>query len=110
MSDKIEMTVTINPLVSPLLFERLSACTSARHRAAILKSLAETTLRQELTGYVHAPAQTKTQAYSPPPAAAARAAGGIDNEGFQVLRVDDSGHESAGFGDELGGQLAGYFE
>ncbi|MCR4471741.1 MULTISPECIES: hypothetical protein [unclassified Burkholderia] len=110
MSDKIEMTVTINPLVSPLLFERLSACTSARHRATILRSLAEATLRQELTGYARAPAQATTQTYSPPPAAAARTPAAVDNEGFQVLRVDDSGHESSGFGDELGGQLAGYFE
>ncbi|HDR8993771.1 MAG: hypothetical protein ACN6QT_12050 [Burkholderia contaminans] len=110
MSDKIEMTVTINPLVSPLLFERLSACTSARHRATILRSLAEATLRQELTGYVRAPAQATPHAYSAPAPAPVRAPAAVDAEGFQLLRVDDSGHESAGFGDELGGQLAGYFE
>jgi hypothetical protein len=106
MSDKIEMTVTINPLVSPLLFERLSACTSARQRATILRSLAEATLRQELTGYARAPAH----ATSAPAPAVARAPAAIDADGFQLLRVDDSGHESAGFGDELGGQLAGYFD
>jgi len=110
MSDKIEMTVTINPLVSPLLFERLSACTSARQRAAILKSLAEATLRQELTGYARAPAQATPPAYSPPAPASARAPATIDNEGFQLLQVDDSGHENGGFGDELRGQLAGHFE
>ena len=51
MNDKFAIEVTINPLVSPLLYERLCRCASARERAAVLRSLAEATLLRELLGY-----------------------------------------------------------
>ncbi|PCE30278.1 hypothetical protein [Burkholderia ubonensis] len=107
MSDKIEMTITINELVSPLLFERLSTCPSARRRAAVLKSLAEAALRQELTGHgITAPPAAATFATPTPrqaPPARNTDAGG--SEEFQMLRVGDGSLDRVGFDDSLNDQL-----
>ncbi|MCA7954243.1 hypothetical protein LGM43_28645 [Burkholderia seminalis] len=108
MSDKIEMTITINELVSPLLFERLSACPSARRRAAVLKALAESALRHELTGQalvvtpaVAAPLVAPTS----PRATQACATGADEGDAFQVLSVGDGSLDGAGFADSLHDQL-----
>ncbi|KVK89423.1 hypothetical protein [Burkholderia sp. MSMB1498] len=107
MSDKIEMTITINELVSPLLFERLSACPTARRRAAVLKALAESALRLEMIGHVVAAPRVATPL--PPPAARQapqlRDSSAGDSEGFQVIRVGDGNLDSADFGDALHDQL-----
>ncbi|MCG5077281.1 hypothetical protein [Paraburkholderia tagetis] len=50
MSDKIEMTVTVNPLVSPKLYQRLRACSSPRERAIVFRALAEARLWDETMG------------------------------------------------------------
>ncbi|WP_175831173.1 hypothetical protein [Burkholderia cepacia] len=108
MSDKIEMTITINELVSPLLFERLSACPSARRRAAVLKALAESAIRQELTGQVRAvtPAVAEPLATpASPHATPARTTGASDSDAFQVLSVGDGSLDGAGFADSLHDQL-----
>ncbi|WP_321810269.1 MULTISPECIES: hypothetical protein [unclassified Burkholderia] len=111
MSDKIEMTITINELVSPLLFERLSACPSARRRAAVLKALAESALRQELTGQVRvvtpavaAPLVTPASPHATP----ARATGARNSDEFQVLSVGDGSLDGAGFDDSLHDQLGAW--
>ena len=111
MSDKIEMTITINELVSPLLFERLRTCPSARRRAAVLKALAESALRQELTGQP----RIVTPAVAAPPvtpasplATQARATGAHDDDAFQVLSVGDGSLDGAGFDDSLHDQLGAW--
>ncbi|MCP3712277.1 hypothetical protein M3I54_35950 [Paraburkholderia sp. CNPSo 3274] len=53
MSDKIEMTVTVNPLVSPKLYQRLRACSSPRERAIVFRALAEARLWDETMGNAH---------------------------------------------------------
>ncbi|RQV14908.1 hypothetical protein DF039_20900 [Burkholderia cenocepacia] len=110
MSDKIEMTITINELVSPLLFERLSSCPSARRRAAVLKALAESALRQELTGQaVAAPAPTAPLATpTPRQDAAARANSTVDHDEFQVLSVGDGSLDRTSFDDALHDQLGAW--
>jgi hypothetical protein len=50
MIDKIEMTVTVNPLVSPRLHQRLRACSSPRQRAIVFRALAEARLWDETMG------------------------------------------------------------
>jgi hypothetical protein len=47
-AESIKMTVVINPLVSPLLFDALSSCKSARARASNFKALAGGMLREQL--------------------------------------------------------------
>ncbi|WP_175657486.1 hypothetical protein [Burkholderia ambifaria] len=110
MSDKIEMTITINELVSPLLFERLSSCPSARRRAAVLKALAEAALRQELTGHaVAAPASTAPLATPTPRRdAAARVGSAVDHGEFQVLSVGDGSLDRTSFDDGLHDQLGAW--
>ncbi|MDF0506412.1 hypothetical protein POK33_37300 [Burkholderia cenocepacia] len=107
MSDKIEMTITINELVTPLLFERLSSCPSARRRAAVLKALAESALRQELTGRaVAAPATTASLAVPTPRRDAAASAGStVDRDEFQILSVGDGSLDRASFDDAFHDQL-----
>lgn len=107
MSDKIEMTITINELVSPLLFERLSSCPSARRRAAVLKALAESALRQELTGRaVAAPATTASLAVPTPRQDTAASAGStVDRDEFQILSVGDGSLDRASFDDAFHDQL-----
>ncbi|CAB3805058.1 hypothetical protein LMG28688_06098 [Paraburkholderia caffeinitolerans] len=53
MSEKIEMTVTVNPLVSPKLYQRLRACSSPRERAIVFRALAEARLWDETMGNAH---------------------------------------------------------
>ena len=53
MNDKIEMTVTVNPLVSPKLYQRLRACSSPRERAIVFRALAEARLWDETMGNAH---------------------------------------------------------
>ena len=110
MSDKIEMTITINELVSPLLFERLNSCPSARRRAAVLKALAEAALRQELTGHaVAAPASTAPLATPTPRRdAAARAGSAVDHGEFQVVSVGDGSLDRTSFDDGLHDQLGAW--
>ncbi|VWC46890.1 hypothetical protein BLA23254_07430 [Burkholderia lata] len=113
MSDKIEMTITINELVSPLLFERLSACPSARRRAALLKALAESALRQELTGRggVASLAPVATAPFATQPSRQfepVRPSSTGDNEGFEVLSVGDGSHDGARFDDSLHEQLGAW--
>lgn len=45
MSEKFDMKLVIDPVTTPLLHARLSAAGSARERAALLRSLAESALR-----------------------------------------------------------------
>jgi len=45
MSEKFDMKVVIDPVTTPLLHARLRAARSYRERAAILRSLAESALR-----------------------------------------------------------------
>ncbi|WP_321891000.1 MULTISPECIES: hypothetical protein [Burkholderia cepacia complex] len=110
MSDKIEMTITINELVSPLLFERLSSCPSARRRAAVLKALAESALRQELTGRAVAAPATAASLAAPTPRqdAAARAGSTVDHDEFQVLSVGDGSLDRTSFDDALHDQLGAW--
>ena len=110
MSDKIEMTITINELVSPLLFERLSSCSSARRRAAVLKALAESALRQELTGHVVAAPPTAAAPAVPTPRqdVSARPVGTVENDEFQVLSVGDGSHDRTSFDDALHDQLGAW--
>ncbi|MXN76479.1 hypothetical protein GR157_17265 [Burkholderia sp. 4701] len=110
MSDKIEMTITINELVSPLLFERLTTYSSARRRAAVLKALAESALRHELTGHVVAappPAATMAEPTSRQDAPA-RKVSTVENDEFQVLRVGDGSLDRPGFDDSLQDQLGAW--
>ncbi|WP_175773001.1 hypothetical protein [Paraburkholderia phenazinium] len=104
--DNIKMTVVINPLISPLLFDVLAGCGSARERAARLKALAESALRQQLTGRMEAiPAGESKGAGT----AMAYSAGGID-EALQVLQVSDGTNDNRGFsGDSLGHEMASFF-
>ncbi|MBU9589479.1 hypothetical protein [Burkholderia multivorans] len=110
MSDKIEMTITINELVSPLLFERLSACSSARRRAALLKALAESALRHELTGrFVAAPttagrvAELASRQDTP-----ARSLNAVENDEFKVLSVGDGSDDRTTFDEALHDQLGAW--
>ncbi|WP_434667724.1 hypothetical protein P5W99_36030 [Paraburkholderia sp. A3BS-1L] len=119
MSDKFEMEVTINPLLFPLLHERLRRCASARERAAVLKSLAEGMLRQEsmrdaapvrVDAGVPSPAPLAAAARTPPPQRAqgvgpARNAANVP-EGIQALRVGEAADDAPSFDDALGGDLA----
>ncbi|AOJ10086.1 hypothetical protein [Burkholderia mayonis] len=110
MSDKIEMTITINELVSPLLFERLSACSSARRRAAVLKALAESALRQELTEHV-VPAPPRAAALAEPTPrqdVSAHKVSTAENEEFQVLSVGDGSHDRTTFDEALHDQLGAW--
>jgi hypothetical protein len=128
MNDKYEMTVTINPLVSPLLYARLGQCATARERATVLRALAEATLRTELgsvttrelsrSPYVALPAPLRESSYrsdaSALPASTAMHApttSGSDRcEGFQTLRIADSTDNDAELDDALGSQLAGFLD
>lgn len=111
MNDKFEMEITINPLVSPLLYERLRRCTSARERAAVFRSLAEAHLREEVmqhTGASHGGSVLPTSAHSTTSRLSANDA--IAAERFQTLSVDDTAPLPPGFSVELANQLAGYLD
>ncbi|AIV73856.1 hypothetical protein X994_6379 (plasmid) [Burkholderia pseudomallei] len=110
MSEKIEMTITINELVSPLLFERLSSCSSARRRAAVLKALAESALRRELTGHAVAPPPPAANPAAPAPRQdpPARQVNAVENDEFLVLSVGDGSHDRTSFDDALHDQLGAW--
>ncbi|MCP3728249.1 hypothetical protein M3I53_34950 [Paraburkholderia sp. CNPSo 3272] len=111
MNGKIKMEITINPLVSPLLYERLSRCTTARERAAVFRSLAEGHLRAESmqrTGASHLQAALTTSAH--PKTSRLSANEVIATEGFQTLSADDAAHLTPKFSVELLNQLAGYLD
>ncbi|MGU7775644.1 hypothetical protein ACV229_36515 [Burkholderia sp. MR1-5-21] len=50
MSEKFAMKLVIDDVTSPLLFARLSAISSPRDRAALLRSLAEAACRGDTVG------------------------------------------------------------
>ena len=138
MSGTYEMAVTINPLVSPLLYERLAQCATARERAAVLRALAEAMLRAQLAaggtavagilppGAPIAPAGdpfhrpgpaavTAPLAPMPPVVPAATAptpTTGADSpaEGFRSVRVVDSEANGRADIDALGAKLAGMYD
>jgi hypothetical protein len=111
MNDKFVMEVTINPLVSPLVYERLSQCVSARERAAVLRSLAEATLRRELMR--HLPI-SHPDPVSPVPASAKTPSLPRDEanviEGFEILPAGNAADLTQGFSSDLGRQLTAYFD
>ncbi|MGG2041485.1 MULTISPECIES: hypothetical protein [unclassified Burkholderia] len=110
MSDKIEMTITINELVSPLLFERLSSCASARRRAAVLKALAESALRAELIGQVAPVPPPLAAVTSPTPRqeVPVRPVSTPENDELRVLRVGDGTNDRTSFDDALHDQLGAW--
>ncbi len=99
------MTVVINPLVTPLLFNALSQCSSARERALRLRALAEASLRQQLTGL---PSQAPTLQI---PAEARPAAQMASTEpDLQIIRFDENyGNDGAIASESLGDQFAAFF-
>jgi hypothetical protein len=105
----IRMTIVVNPLVTPLLFEQLQACKTARSRATRLKALAEASLRQQLTGraaYDATPAKP-----SPTPASTATTIEPPADDGFQVLRTSDvEGSTNEDESGSLANAFAGYFD
>ncbi|WP_321912868.1 MULTISPECIES: hypothetical protein [unclassified Paraburkholderia] len=109
--NNIKMEITINPLVSPLLYERLNRCTSARERATVFRSLAEAHLREELmqrTRALRLGSGLPTSVHPTPSSLSANDA--IATEGFQTLSVDDTAHLPPEFSEELVKQLAAYFD
>ena len=136
MSGTYEMAVTINPLVSPLLYERLAQCATARERAAVLRALAEGMLLAQLAaggtavagllprapiahagGPSHCPgtaAVTAAAAPMPPvvPVATRTPTTGADDptEGFRSVRVEDSEANGRADIDALGEMLAGMYD
>jgi len=111
MNDKYEMAVTINPLVSPLLYDRLSRCATARERAMVIRSLAEAALRGESTQHPRSP---HLQSVAPVPARTAMSAlpatEEVAGEGFQILSVGDTANLAPKFSVDLLRQLAGYLD
>jgi hypothetical protein len=128
MNGKFVMEVTVPQLQHPLLYERLSACASARERAAVFRALAEAQLRGDhntagaprnqrdtspIESSLHpasrgAPARpplTGTTASSSPTATVAttetHATHAIAAEGFEPVRVDDSDSSGDLFGSYL---------
>ncbi|MEX3941251.1 hypothetical protein AB4Y44_17185 [Paraburkholderia sp. BR10937] len=111
MSDKIVMQVTINPLISPLLYERLSRCASAHERTMVLKSLAEAMLRRELPRQRSIP----DPALVSPLLASATTSSLPTNEVIvrtspERLCVGNEADIASGLSADLGDQLAGYFD
>ncbi|MCP3708959.1 hypothetical protein M3I54_18510 [Paraburkholderia sp. CNPSo 3274] len=111
MNNKIEMTMTINPLVSPLLYERLSRCTTPRERAMIFRSLAEAQLREKLMQRTQA-SQLGSALPTPAHPTTSRLSvnDAIATQGFQSLSADDAAHLAPRFSVELLNQLAGYLD
>jgi hypothetical protein len=106
--DSIRMTVTINPLVSPLLHEALSRCRSARERAMRLRALAESALREpSQRGRDDVPMHEARAPVIERP----RAVPAISpDDGVQILRVADFEKDATGLDSaSLGNQLAEFF-
>ncbi|MEX3991348.1 hypothetical protein AB4Y35_11265 [Paraburkholderia sp. EG286A] len=111
MNNKIEMTITINPLVSPLLYERLSSCTTPRERAAVFRSLAEAELREQLMQRTRASQRESVLSTSArPKTSRLPVSDAIATEDFQTLTADDAAHVAPKFSVELLNQLAGYLD
>jgi len=128
MSGTYEMAVTINPLASPLLYQRLDKCATPRERAAVLRALAEGMLLAQLAaggtaaagilpaGALIAPTGDPSHRPGTATVSAAVAAPtpttGADNptEGFQSVRVEDSEANGRADIDALGDMLAGMFD
>ena len=104
-AENIRMTVVINPLISPMLFDALSGCRSARERAARFKALAESALRQQLAGRVSSvstPDSTNAESIT------AQALTSPPDDGLQALHVSDSTGEDGRFATgSLCSELAG---
>ncbi|MEX3688507.1 hypothetical protein AB3X91_13490 [Paraburkholderia sp. BR14263] len=111
MSDKIVMQVTINPLISPLLYERLSRCVSAHERTMLLKALAEAMLRREL---LRQRSISDSALVSPVPASATTSSLPTNKvsvpESPEILRAGNAADIAPGLSADLGNQLAGYFD
>lgn len=106
--EKIEMTITINRLVAPLLYDALAGCRSPRQRAMRLRALAESALRE--------PAQRGSHDVSPPqtvrtaivaPRAELDASPQTDIQILRVAEVEAGAHDPAT--DSLADELSGYF-
>jgi hypothetical protein len=73
MNGKFVMEVTVPQLQHPLLYERLSACRTARERAAVFRALAEAQLRGDSYATSHTQRlqespRSQPAASQPPPA------------------------------------------
>lgn len=119
MNGKFVMEVTVPQLQHPLLYERLSACTTARERAAVFRALAEAQLRGEPIGASQAqtlsdPARSQSGASQLLSGSAASSASshssvaratnnaGVTQEsGFDAVRVEDSDVSGNVFGSYL---------
>jgi hypothetical protein len=102
MDEGIRMTVVINPVITPLLFDALKNVPSARTRALLLKTLAENALRYQEAGNT----QTRDEASS---IASTRRMPEPD-EGLQLIRVDDSSAIGHGVESEsIRDQFASFF-
>lgn len=127
MNGKFVMEVTVPQLQHPLLYERLSACASARERAAVFRALAEAQLRGDhkagnarnqgdasaVETALHSPSRdaparpplTSATASSTPTATVAttatNATHAIAAAGFEPVRVDDSDSSGEVFGSYL---------
>lgn len=109
--NKIKMEITINPLVSPLLYERLSRCTSARERATVFRSLAEAHLREEWMQRTRAShLRSVLPASAHPTTSRLSANDAIATGDFQTLSVDDTAHLPPRFSVEVVNQLAAYLD
>jgi hypothetical protein len=119
MNGKFVMEITVPQLQHPLLYERLSACRTARERAAVFRALAEAQLRGESYGASHAqrrpePARLHPATSQPPtasdvpsssaPSSATRSTniGGVSQASeFDAVRVEDSDVSGNVFGSYL---------
>ncbi|MFP3708493.1 hypothetical protein SB783_31225 [Paraburkholderia sp. SIMBA_009] len=124
MNGKLVMEVTVTELVSPLLFERLSACASPRERAAVFKACAEAHLRGETSGARDdavsvkdhdsgSTARSAANAFGRDAAASASAptmtSGAFTELGLQSIPITHEGGASSIMTDALGDSLAGLF-
>jgi hypothetical protein len=111
MNGKIEMEITINALVSPLLYDRLSHCATARERAAVFRSLAEAHLREESMQRTRTSnLRTVLPTSAHPTTSRLSANDAIATEDFQTLSVDDAAHLAPKFSVDLLNQLVGYLD
>lgn len=102
MSDKFDMKLVIDEVTTPLLHARLSAATSYRERAALLRSLAESALRVDsvpvslMPSFVRAP-PARTEEHSARSGEKAAVTGAHIEPG--TIRPDmrpDNGEETGG--------------
>lgn len=125
MNGKFVMEITVPQLQHPLLYERLSACASARERAAVFRALAEAQLRGDhntagnarnqgdasaVETALHSPSRdaparpplaSATASSTPTAPVATNATHAIAAAGFEPVRVDDSDSSGEVFGSYL---------